>query len=65
MRPYAEHMSANVSLTGVGPADMCLPAVAAQLTSSLDAALGECDRDRMRAVLVAARPLAHLLISFM
>jgi len=37
---------------------MCLPEVGTQLISALDAALGECDRDRRNAVvkLVAANP---------
>ena len=34
-------MSASVNLSGVGPADMCLPEVALQLTSALDAALSQ------------------------
>ena len=51
-------MSASVNLSGVGPADMCLPEVGTQLISALDAALVECDRDRRNAVvkLVAANP---------
>ena len=51
-------MSASVNLSGVGPSDMCLPEVALQLTSALDAALGQSDRDRRAAVvqLVASNP---------
>lgn len=51
-------MSAHVNVSGVGPSDMCMPAVAAQLTSDLDKALAECDRDRREAItkLVAKYP---------
>lgn len=51
-------MSANVNLSGVGPSDMRLPEVDAKLTSALDSALGQCDRDRRAAVvqLVALHP---------
>ena len=51
-------MSANVNLSGVGPADMCLPEVALQLISALDDALKQNDRDRRAAVVqvVASNP---------
>ncbi len=51
-------MSASVNLSGVGPADMCLPEVALQLISALDDALKQSDRDRRSAVVqvVATNP---------
>ncbi len=51
-------MSSNVNLSGVGPADMCLPVVDAKLQTALDSALGQCDRDRRAAVVqvVASSP---------
>lgn len=51
-------MSAHVNVSGVGPSDMCMPAVAAQLTADLDKALAVCDRDRREAIakLVAKYP---------
>ena len=51
-------MSAHVNVSGVGPSYMCMPAVAAQLTSDLDIALAVCDRDRREAIakLVAKYP---------
>ena len=51
-------MSASVNLSGVGPADMCLPIVDTKLSAALDAALNQNDRDRRAAVVqvVAANP---------
>ena len=51
-------MSSNVNLTGVGPSDMCLPDVDAQLVSALDTALELPDLDRRAAVvsIVASNP---------
>jgi len=51
-------MSASVNLSGVGPADTCLPLVDAKLSAALDAALNQNDRDRRAAVVqvVASNP---------
>ena len=51
-------MSASVNLSGVGPADMCLPIVDTTLSAALDAALNQNDRDRRAAVVqvVASNP---------
>ena len=51
-------MSASVNLSGVGPADMCLPIVDSKLSAALDAALNQNDRDRRAAVVqvVASNP---------
>ena len=51
-------MSANVTLSGVGPADMCLPPVNQKLIDALDEALKQPDRERRDAVskLVALNP---------
>lgn len=51
-------MSASVNLSGVGPADMCLPIVDTKLSAALDAALNQNDRDRRAAVVqvVASNP---------
>ena len=51
-------MSASVNLSGVGPADTCLPLVDAKLSAALDAALNQNDRDRRAAVVqvVASYP---------
>ena len=51
-------MSASVNLSGVGPADMCLPLVDTKLSAALDAALNQNDRDRRAAVVqvVASNP---------
>jgi hypothetical protein len=43
-------MSANVSLSGVGPADMCLPSVSPKLLAALDEALKLPDKDRREGV---------------
>jgi len=51
-------MSASVNLSGVGPADMCLPIVDTKLSAALDGALNQNDRDRRAAVVqvVALNP---------
>ena len=51
-------MSASINLSGVGPADMCLPIVNTKLSASLDAALKQSDLDRRAAVVqvVASNP---------
>jgi len=51
-------MSASINLSGVGPADMCLPAVDTKLSAALDAALKQSDLERRAAVVqvVASYP---------
>ena len=51
-------MSASVNLSGVGPADMCLPEVATTLSTALDNALKQIESDRRAAVVqvVASNP---------
>ena len=51
-------MSASVNLSGVGPADMCLPEVSTTLSAALDAALKQSESDRRAAVVqvVASNP---------